>query len=56
MPSICTQYATVGLHLTVPGMRVLQLNNYFIGANLYGNNTFHCFNAMIRKRLQENIY
>ena len=27
MPSICTQLATVGLHLTVPGMRVLQLNN-----------------------------
>ena len=26
MPSICTQYATVGLHLTVPGMRILQLN------------------------------
>ena len=27
MPSICTQYATVGLHLTVPGRRVLQLNH-----------------------------
>ena len=27
MPSICTQYATVGLHLTVPGMRVLKLND-----------------------------
>ena len=26
MPSICTQKATVGLHLTVPGMRILQLN------------------------------
>ena len=27
MPSIYTQYATVGLHLTVPGMRILQLND-----------------------------
>ena len=26
MPSICTQWATVGLHLTVPGMRILQLS------------------------------
>ena len=27
MPSICSQKATVGLHLTVPGMRILQLND-----------------------------
>ena len=37
MPSICTQWATVGLHLTVPGMRVLKLNdslnNCGVGAN-----------------------
>ena len=26
MPSICTQQATVGLYLTIPGMRILQLN------------------------------
>ena len=44
MPSICTQQATVGLHLTVPGMRVLQLDDSlmylmtcFAGNSLYYN-------------------
>ena len=34
LPSICTQKATVDLHLTVPGMRVLQLDDPLILSNV----------------------